>query len=215
MIRRHSLKVAAAGVIAMLGTAAGCGSPSTSRSAKLEGVLELMVAENPHMGGWFADDLGTRSYFSGLDWDALPTETRQEYRDRAIALAQIFRRVADRHGLMFLVNGSWMGGPLETSGGGYPEMMQDGCALADGGVLELHVPDAFHVNYSSSPQWASWSATTQGTSFQYVIAPSDDIRDAWIESGSCAFVSTQTEYGQVPVPYSPLHPTGLPSGVAW
>ena len=36
--------------------------------SKFKCVLEKMVAENPHMGGWFADDLGSRSWFPGLSW---------------------------------------------------------------------------------------------------------------------------------------------------
>ena len=33
---------------------------------KLPCVLEKMVEENPHMAGWFADDLGSRSWFRGV-----------------------------------------------------------------------------------------------------------------------------------------------------
>src|SRR5512146_2869338 len=35
--------------------------------AKLKSVLETMIAENPHMAGWFADDLGSRSWYPGID----------------------------------------------------------------------------------------------------------------------------------------------------
>ena len=40
--------------------------------SKFRCVLETMVAENPHMAGWFADDLGSRSWFPGIDWAAFP-----------------------------------------------------------------------------------------------------------------------------------------------
>ena len=35
---------------------------------KLPCVLETMVSENPQMGGWFADDVGSRSWYPGVDW---------------------------------------------------------------------------------------------------------------------------------------------------
>ena len=40
--------------------------------SKLPCVLEKMVAENPHMAGWFADDLGSRSWFRDIDWATFP-----------------------------------------------------------------------------------------------------------------------------------------------
>jgi hypothetical protein len=181
--------------------------------SKLERVLEKMVAENPHMAGWLADDLGTRTWHPGIDWTKLPARTQREYREGAIAIAKTFRRVADKYGLVFLVNGGWSGGTLARDGGGYPDMRQHGCGLADGGVLEHHVPDAFHLDYATSPQWATLSPVTRGTSFQYVVARTDADRDAWLETQTCAFVATQTHYGIAPKPYSPLHATGLPSRV--
>ncbi|MDQ0938834.1 hypothetical protein [Streptomyces sp. V1I1] len=132
---------------------------------------------------------------------------RQQYRDGAIALAKTFRRVADKYGLMFLVNGSWSG----STGGGYPDRWKHGCALADGTIIEHHPADAYHLNYATSTQWAKRSPVTKGTSFHYVIARTDAERDAWRRSGACAFVSTQNHYGRAPAPYSPLRPTGLPT----
>ncbi|MEU0397258.1 hypothetical protein ABZ208_31695 [Streptomyces sp. NPDC006208] len=177
--------------------------------SKLAGVLEKMAGENPHMGGWFADDLGTRSHYPGVPWTEMSPTAQLQYRDGAIALAKTFRRVADKYGLIFLVNGSWSG----SSGGGYPDTRKHGCALADGGVIEHHPADAFHLNYATSTQWAAHSAVTNGTSFQYVIARTDAERDAWRRSGACAFVSTQNHYGRAPAPYSQLRPTGLPRRV--
>ena len=60
---------------------------------KLECVLEKMVAENPHMAGWFADDLGSRSWFPDFDWASFPDKAA--YRAGAIALTKTFRKVAD------------------------------------------------------------------------------------------------------------------------
>lgn len=182
--------------------------------AKLPGVLEKMVVENPHMGGFFADDLGSRSYFTGINWEGLPAATQQAYRDGAIALCKTFRRVADRYRLMLMVNGAWAGGVLNPHGGGYPDMSRHGNALADGGGIEHHIPDAFHLNYASSTQWAAQSPLTKGKAFNFAIARTDAIRDDWIKSGSVAFCATQNDYARVPAPYAPLHPTGLPTRVS-
>ena len=88
--------------------------------SKLECVLEKMVAENPHMGGFLADDVGSRSWYPGFSWDSWGTANQQAYRAGAIALTKTFRKVADRHHLIFLVNGTWGAGPLDSAGGGYP-----------------------------------------------------------------------------------------------
>ncbi len=53
--------------------------------SKFECVLEKMVAENPHMAGWFADDLGSRSWFPDLDWANLPDKAAY----RAAALSPV------------------------------------------------------------------------------------------------------------------------------
>src|SRR5262249_26052835 len=73
---------------------------------KLSCVLETMISENPHMAGFFADDLGSRSWYPGFNWDTWGTTNQQAYRDGAIALTQTFRTVANHHGLIFIVNGT-------------------------------------------------------------------------------------------------------------
>jgi hypothetical protein len=80
--------------------------------------LEKVVAENPHMAGWLADDLGSRYWFPDLDCASFPDKAA--YRAGAIALTKTFRKVANRHHLIFLVNGTWTGGSLTSAGGGYP-----------------------------------------------------------------------------------------------
>ena len=57
--------------------------------SKLECVLEKMVAENPHMAGFFADDLGSRSWYPGFSWDTWGTTNQQSYRAGAIALRRL------------------------------------------------------------------------------------------------------------------------------
>jgi hypothetical protein len=181
---------------------------------KLEPVLELMVRENPHMGGFFADDLGSRSWFAGVPWDQGSTAEQQSYRDGAIASCRTFRRVCDRHGLVFIVNGTWGAGSLSAAGGGFPDLAQHGCALADGGFVENH--PASEINYwraySTSAQWATQSQYTKGTEFNW--SHNDPNRPGWQtyrDSGAFAF-SSSSDRTNAPTPYN-KHATGLPSKV--
>jgi hypothetical protein len=180
--------------------------------SKLEGVLELMVAENPHMAGWFIDDLGSRSWFPGFNWDTFGTANQQAYRDGAIAVAQTVRTVADRYHLMFLVNGTWQAGPL-SAGGGYPDANQHGLSLAEGGVVEHHsTADAFWLAYGATgAQWGSASpATGAGHPVMLVIGSADSERQQWVNAGFAYYV-TQSDYGTGPTPWGPSHATGLPT----
>jgi hypothetical protein len=156
---------------------------------KLRCVLEAMVTENPHMAGWFADDLGSRSWFPNLNWSTFPE--KQAYRDGAVALTQTFRSVADEHGLVFLVNGTWSAG----DGGGYPDPRI--ARQRTGGRRVRRAP-----------------RVSQGHPFMYVQASSDSDRAAFNNAGVFAFLSTQSDYGVSPAPWGPFHPTGLPSRVA-
>ncbi|MGH3798019.1 MAG: hypothetical protein ACRDSP_24445 [Pseudonocardiaceae bacterium] len=181
---------------------------------KLEGVLDLIVSENPHIGGFFADDLGSRSWFSGVPWDAASTEDKQSYRDGAIALCRTFRKVCDLHGLVFIVNGTWGGGSLVSAGGGYPAAGRHGCALADGGFVENHPASEINYwrSYCNSPQWASQSPYTLGTAFHW--SHNDLDRPGWEtyrDSGALAFAS-HSDRTTAPAPYA-KHVTGLPSRV--
>lgn len=127
-------------------------------NSKLPGVLNLMVSENPHMSGFFFDGLGTRAYpgAGGFNWDSFPY--KQEYRDGAIAQAQIARGIADAKNLMIIVNGFWIADSVGGSmGGGYPNRGSHGCSLVDGGMVEGLPPsdNGFHDLYSTLPtcQW--------------------------------------------------------------
>ena len=73
-----------------------------------------MVSENPQTGGWFADDVGSRSWYPGIDWQTWGSANQRAYRAGAIRLTETFRKVADRHGLVFLVNGHAWGRPHRT-----------------------------------------------------------------------------------------------------
>jgi hypothetical protein len=176
---------------------------------KLECVLEKMVAENPHMAGWFADDLGSRYWFPDLDWASFPDKAA--YRDGAIALTKTFRKVADRHHLIFLVNGTWIGGSVATAGGGYPNPAKSGNALAEGGVVEHHDGEiGFFAPYGCSKQWAEQSPITHGKAFNYAVTSSHVGTTEYVKSGCYAFVNDQTRLATSHA-WGTTHPTGLPT----
>lgn len=177
---------------------------------KLECVLETMVVENPGMGGFFADDVGSRSHFPGIDWDSWSRTDQLAYRNGAIVLSATLRRVADRHGLIVLVNGTWGAGGLPDSGGGYPESGRHGNALADGGVIEHHDREVpYFTEYACSDQWAAYSATTQGTAFHLAITSTRAGLRAYAGTSCVAYASHQRSYEIVPEPWSSFWPNGL------
>ena len=180
---------------------------------KLPCVLEAMVAENPHIAGWFADDVGSRSWFPGFTWDAWGSANRRAYRNGAIALTQTFRNVSNRHGLIFLVNGTWGAGSLLSAGGGYPNAGKHGNALADGGVVEHHDGDIGYFGpYGCSGQWAARSPVTHGKAFNYAVTSTSAGRGVYVRSDCYAYVNKQSDYFDA-VPWGSFHPTGLPSRV--
>jgi hypothetical protein len=181
---------------------------------KLECVLETMVRENPHMGGFFADDVGSRSYFPLLNWGAWSDANRAQYRQGAIDLTKTFREVANRHGLVFIVNGSWNAG-TSNAGGGYPDANKHGNALADGGFIEKHNLDTFFTDYATSPQWAAQSPITgPGRAINFAVNTTTAATQAWINCGCVAYAVTQSDYEAKPSPWGPFYDRGLPSGVS-
>ncbi len=178
---------------------------------KLSCVLETMVEENPHMAGWFVDELGSRPW--GMGWESWSAGEKREYYDGAVALASTFREVADRHGLLVLVNGTWNGGSVTTTGGGYPDVTRHGNALADGGTVEHHDgQEEYFASYACDGQWAEESETTGGIPVMVSINESDDGRDRYSDTGCFAYTVTQTDYGTTPEPWTGFHHNGLPSG---
>jgi hypothetical protein len=175
---------------------------------KFRCVLEKMVAENRHMAGWFADDLGSRSWFPGFDWNGFPDKAA--YRAGAVALTETLRSVADEYGLIFIVNGTWSA----NDGGGYPDLAQSGNALADGGFAEHHDGEIdFFGPYGCSPQWASLSPVTKGKAINFAVTNTAAGRDEYVASGCYAYVNHQPDYEGVP-PWGEFHPSGLPTRVA-
>jgi hypothetical protein len=181
---------------------------------KLKCVMELMVAENPHMGGFFLDDLGSRSWFPGFSWDSFGAQNQADYRAGAIAVAQTAHAVAVEHGLMVMVNGTWSAGSLASSGGGYPATGTNGLSLADGGYIEHHSASevAYFTDYAKG-QWATAAGDVgQGKPFMYVQASDAATRDVYAKTGVFAYLSAQADYDTASV-WGPFHTSGLPSQV--
>jgi hypothetical protein len=163
------------------------------------------------MGGWFAEDVGSRSWFPGIDWKAWGAANRRAYRAGAIALTKTFREVANRHRLIFIVNGTWGAGSLVSAGGGYPDTEQYGNALADGGFVEHHDGQLPYFGpYGCSPQWAADSPVTKGKAFNYAVTSTRAGFEEFKNSACYAYVNQQSHYGAASAWGAP-HQTGLPS----
>ena len=181
-------------------------------SGKLKCILEKVVADNPHMGGFFADDLGTTNpQYSGSiatpkNGCSAPTD---EFYNAAVNTMKVFRQVADAHGLMVMSNGSWAG-PL--CNGGYPIRSQHGTSLAEGWCIEHHSRDAFFAAYTGSSQWADASPITKGQPAHFaIVSPGDS---SWNSDPNVAWVAQQNTYASAPPIWtSNFHPTGLPTKV--
>jgi hypothetical protein len=185
---------------------------------KLEAVLEEMVADSPHIAGFFMDDVGSRSWFPNFTWSTFGAQNQQDYRDGAIAVCQAARNVCDNHGLIFMVNGTWTSGTLAASGGGYPVMGTHGLSLAEGGCVEHHDgEEAFWGPYmdQATSQWGEASPITAGKPFCFVIASSSSGVTAWRNDNKAAWISNQPSGydGVAPWDSNAFHSTGLPSSV--
>ncbi|WP_248475073.1 hypothetical protein [Tomitella fengzijianii] len=181
--------------------------PGSVLQAKFGPVLELIARENPHVSGIFLDDLGTRSWFPGVDFEAMPEMEKADYRAGAIELVRTARRVADRYGLALFVNGTWSA----DDGGGYPDPGMHGCALVDGGVIEHHGVDEipFFAEYAASPQWGA--GTPRGIGYMWTINDADPAtRAAYVAAGIPAFATSQVDRDTVDAPWSTIRDFGLP-----
>lgn len=186
--------------------------PGSAVQAKFKCVLETMVAENPHMGGFFLDDVGSRSWYQGFSWSGFGAANQQAYRDGAIALVQTAHAVAVEHSLMVMVNGTWSAGSLATNGGGYPDASKSGLSLADGGYIEHHSASEipYWTGYAQG-QWGSAAGSvSHGTPVMYVQASDAATRDAYARTGVFAYLSAQADYENATV-WTTFHPTGLPT----
>lgn len=183
--------------------------PGGVLASKLACVLEATVADAPWIAGWFADDVGSRSSFVP---DAMSPADRIAYRDAAVQISRTFREVADRHGLLVLVNGTWEAGSPERTGGGYPDPAVAGNALADGGTVEHHDgQQGYFGRYLCSPQWAAASPVTRGRPIGTVIAESDAGLRAYLATGCVAYGVVQDDYSAPPPPWRPFTATGPPA----
>jgi hypothetical protein len=188
--------------------------PGSVLQDKLRCVLETMVEENPQMGGWFLDDVGSRSYFPETDWESWSAEDQQAYRDGAVEITRTAREVADEHGLIFLVNGTWGAGSLAEAGGGYPDAERPGNALADGGFVENQDDNLeYFAPYACDGQWAEDSPVTRGDPVNFAVTETVDARDAYIASGCFAYVQRHDGYDVPVAPWAGFRDRGLPTGV--
>lgn len=189
--------------------------PGSVLQQKWEKVLRKVVAECPHIGGFFLDDVGSRSWFAGVPWDTWSVSYKQAYRDGAIQLVKTARAVADEFGLIVVVNGTWGAGTLLSSGGGYPDLAQHGCSLADGGMVENHPASElpYWRAYCTSPQWAKESTVARGVPFMLSTNPSKVDRDAFVQAGIVSHAEAQQDYTTATAPWTTFHPTGLPTRV--
>ena len=181
---------------------------------KFECVLEKMVAENPHMGGFFADDLGSRSWFTGFEWNSWGSGNQQAYRDGAIALARTLHKVAVKHRLVVMVNGTWTAGSVAANGGGYPDPKVHGLGLADGGYIEHHSASQikFWTQYARGQWGTADGRVARGKPFMYVQAADAATRDAYNRAGAFSFLSAQTSYDTASM-WGRSYSTGLPARV--
>ena len=171
--------------------------------------------EPPH-GWFFADDLGSRSWFGGFDWNTWGATNQQAYRAGAIAVAQTFHDVAAAHGLMLMVNGTWTAGSLASNGGGYPNASAHGLSLADGGYIEHHATSElpYWTAYAKGQWGTAAGSVSQGKPFMYLQANDATTRNSYNNAGVFSFLSAQSSYGGSVTPWGNFHATGLPSKVA-
>jgi hypothetical protein len=122
--------------------------------------------------------------------------------------------VADRHGLIFLVNGTWGGGSLRRIGGGYPNASVSGNALADGGTVEHHDGQLGYFGpYACSAQWAARSPITHGRAVNFAITRTAIGTTEYAHSNCFAWVAQQRSYSRAPKPWWVFHRIGLPTRV--
>lgn len=183
--------------------------PGSVLQGKLRCVLETMVRENPHIAGWFVDDVGSRSWFPGIDWATWGHTNQVAYREGAVALSRTFRQVASAHGLIFLVNGTWSAGALFSDGGGYPDPGKNGNALADGAVVENHDGEsAYFAPYACSRQWAAQSSVTRGRAVNFAVTRTWAGLQEYVSSGCFAYANRHSDY-TFAAPWSGFHDLGL------
>lgn len=181
--------------------------------SKLEGVMQQMADDNPWIGGFFMDDVGSRSWFPNFNWSTFGSTNQSAYRAGAIGVVQHARNVADANGLIVIVNGTWTSGTLASNGGGYPTLTTHGCSLAEGGCIEHHDGESsFWGAYGDgTSQWGDASPITNGEAVCPVICSSSAGITEYAALGNFPFITNQTDYGITPTPWTTFHATGLPS----
>lgn len=183
---------------------------------RLEAILELMAYENPTIGGFFADDLGSRSYFADLNWTNFGATYRSQYRLGAIEISKAFDRVCKRHQLVYCANGTWNAGI--NNGGGYPNVDAAGLASAALFMIENHpaAEYAYGVNWGSAPQWGD-SSITGGPAYPVVIVNENTQAGEfanWAATGVPAYLGRHYGSYTTMAVYGSGRANGLPSRVS-
>ena len=184
---------------------------------KLPGVLELIIAENPHISGIFLDDVGSRSWSPGFNWDSWSNADKEAYRNGAIAITQKARAVADENDLFLMVNGTWGATGLAGQGdGGYPNRNElHGNSLVDGGFVENHDPEtksAYWVSYAYPATPSGAQSTPRGLPYMWFSnVGSVTDRNTWIASDLAAFASSSAYDDNAVPPFGTFTDFNLPN----
>lgn len=173
--------------------------------AKLPGVLQRVLSDNPHLSGFFMDVLGTYAWNLEIDFSTWTATEKAKYRRGAVAIAQTCRTLADAHNLFIIANGTWLKDP---QGGGYPDTTQHGCSLVDGGCAENQPYDTFWEGYLNAAQWGQ--ATPRKLPYGLGIKNANDTAytNAW--KTHCAYAQYGVYAGGTPAPWGGFTDFRLP-----
>jgi Collagen triple helix repeat (20 copies) len=164
-------------------------APGGPLQQKLPAIMNLAIDENPHLSGFFLDDLGTIAGTQG--YSTLSATQKEQFRLGAIEIVKTARTIADQRNLFLMANGVWNG----NEGGGYPDRNKHGCALVDGCMIEDHALNAFWDNYCN-PAYSQWALQTpRKVAYMWDQARSGSAEtNAYINANRIAYASTQTSY---------------------
>ena len=180
--------------------------------SKVRPLLELALDENPHIAGFFFDDLGTRAWTT-MPWDSWSSTDKEAYRNGAIQIVTTARSVLGDDGFI-MVNGTWTAITGTAGSGGYPTRNQHGNALANGGFVENHNPSTEFAFWSAygDPDTTQWGLQTAlGIGYMWFSNVGDvAARNAWVAGDACAYASTNGYTSGIATPWRSFTDFGLP-----
>lgn len=184
--------------------------PGQPIHAKWRAVLELVAEELPHISGIMIDDLGTRSWYPGFNWNTWSAQYKSDYRNGAIEFAQTARDVADEVDWFLIANGVW----TANDGGGYPDATKNGCSLIDGGVWENHSASDLSTftsvyGHGANNQWGK--DTPRGLPYIWTWNIGErSMRDTHVATGIPSFAMGQDDRHIAETPWTTFTDFGLP-----